>query len=192
VPLRADQAARLLQLLDELAIWNRAYNLTAIRERGAMLRGHLLDSLSAAPELTGARIADVGTGAGFPGLPLALIHPERSFTLIDSVAKKLRFVAHAAARLGLTNVETLQARVEKLQLEPRFDTVLTRAFGALPATLRDIAGIAGPGTRVVALKGRYPHAELAELPHGWHLQRVHAVVIPGLDAQRHIVTLARL
>src|ERR1700681_1187557 len=114
VTLSAEQALRALQLLDELSTWNRTYNLTAITERGAMIRGHLLDSLSAQVELAGLHIADVGTGAGFPGLPLALASPQRAFTLIDSVAKKIRFVTHAARKLALANVTALQARVETL------------------------------------------------------------------------------
>src|ERR1700691_1771340 len=132
VTLSEAQAAGALQLLDELSIWNRSYNLTAITERGAMIRGHLLDSLAAYVDLAGSRIADVGTGAGFPGLPLALVSPQRSFTLIDSVSKKIRFVSHAARVLQLRNVEALQARVETLAPYPAFDTVLARAYAALP------------------------------------------------------------
>src|SRR6202034_4086185 len=112
IALDAAQAGRLLRLLDELAHWNRSYNLTAITTREGMISAHLLDSLAAQPDLQGLRIADVGTGPGFPGLPLALIEPQRQFTLIDSVAKKIRFVTHAVRVLELANVVTLQARVE--------------------------------------------------------------------------------
>ena len=128
VTLNADQAAGLLRLLDELASWNRHYNLTAITERESMIRAHLLDSLSAQADLQGTLVADVGTGAGFPGLPLALAQPQRQFTLIDSVAKKIRFVSHAVRVLGLTNVAVLSARAESLTPEPPFDTVVARAF----------------------------------------------------------------
>jgi len=186
------QAAALLRLLDELSLWNRAYNLTAITERTAMIRDHLLDSLSAAPELTGTRIADVGTGAGFPGLPLALVAPERRFTLIDSVAKKIRFVAHAVRELALSNVEPLQARVEQLVPEAPFDTIITRAFAPLHVTLEHVDRLARSGTRLIALKGRYPHQELAQLPPRWTLQSVRRVSLPGSDAERHIVRLAAL
>ncbi len=192
VTLPAEQAARALQLLDELSIWNRSYNLTSITERGAMIRGHLLDSLSAHVELEGTRIADVGTGAGFPGLPLALLSPQRSFTLIDSVAKKIRFVTHAARKLALTNVTPLQARVETLAPAAAFDTVLVRAYAALPDVLVSVQGLCGPGTRVLALKGRYPVAELAELPAGWRLEHSRALRIPGLNAERHILRLVPL
>src|ERR1700691_2701405 len=123
VTLSEAQAAGALQLLDELSIWNRSYNLTAITERGAMIRGHLLDSLAAYVDLAGSRIADVGTGAGFPGLPLALVSPQRTFTLIDSVAKKIRFVTHAARKPGLPHVTPLQQRVEALEPAAAFHTV---------------------------------------------------------------------
>jgi 16S rRNA (guanine527-N7)-methyltransferase len=186
------QAAALLRLLDELSLWNRAYNLTAITERAAMIRDHLLDSLSAAPDLQGTRIADVGTGAGFPGLPLALVAPERRFTLIDSVAKKIRFVAHAARELALSNVAPLQARAEQLVPEASFDTIITRAFAPLPVTLERVDRLARSGTRLIALKGRYPHGELAQLPPRWTLQGVRRVSLPGSDAERHIVRLAAL
>ena len=184
-----EQAARALQLLDELSIWNRSYNLTAITERGAMIRGHLLDSLAAHVDIAGSRIADVGTGAGFPGLPLALVSPQRSFTLIDSVAKKIRFVTHAVRKLALANVTPLQLRVETLVPDAAFDTVIARAYAALPDLLASVAGLCGPGTRVLALKGRYPADELAELPPGWRLEHSRALTIPGLAAQRHILRL---
>ena len=189
VTLSAEQALRALQLLDELSTWNRTYNLTAITERGAMIRGHLLDSLSAQVELAGTHIADVGTGAGFPGLPLALVSPQRAFTLIDSVAKKIRFVAHAARTLQLTNVTPLLARVETLAPDTAFDTVLARAYAALPDLLASVQGLCGPATRVLALKGRYPADELAQLPAGWRLQHSRALRIPGLNAERHILRL---
>jgi 16S rRNA (guanine527-N7)-methyltransferase len=190
VPLDGDGAAALLRLLDELSVWNRAYSLSAINTREAMIRSHLLDSLSAYADLTGDRIADVGTGAGFPGLPLALVAPERSFTLIDSVAKKIRFVAHATRQLGLGNVTALQARVETLRPQPPFDTVIARAYAALPDLLSSVQGLAGPATRVVALKGRYPRAELAALPTGWRLEECRPVQVPGLSAERHVLRFA--
>jgi 16S rRNA (guanine527-N7)-methyltransferase len=190
VVLDGRQATQLLRLLEELALWNSRYNLTAITAPEQMIRAHLLDSLAALPELRGSLVADVGTGAGFPGLPLALVSPQRQFTLIDATAKKIRFVTHAARLLGLTNVQALPARVETLAPDPPFDTVLARAFAALPALLGAVAGLCGPGTRVVAFKGRYPDAELAALPAGWRLLQARAVRIPGLDAERHLLTLA--
>jgi len=185
IALDAAQAGRLLRLLDELARWNRTYNLTAITARESMISAHLLDSLAAQPDLRGQRIADVGTGAGFPGLPLALIEPQRQFTLIDSVAKKIRFVTHAVRVLELTNVVPLQARVETLNPDIPFSTVIARAYAALPDLLGSVRGLCGADTRVVALKGRYPQDELSELPRGWRLEQARALKIPGLDAERH-------
>jgi len=191
VTLTEQQAVRALRLLDELSSWNRTYSLTAITARDAMIRSHLLDSLSGYEELQGKRIADVGTGPGFPGLPLALVSAEREFTLIDSVAKKLRFVTHAARMLELSNVTTLQARVESLSPTQPYDTVLARAFAALPDLLNAVQGLCGPATRVVAFKGQYPADELAELPRGWRLARSRAVHILHLNAERHLLTLVR-
>lgn len=185
IALDAAQAGLLLRLLDELARWNRTYNLTGITARESMISAHLLDSLAAQPDLVGQRIADVGTGAGFPGLPLALIEPQRQFTLIDSVAKKIRFVTHAVRVLELTNVVPLQARVETLNPDVPFSTVIARAYAALPDLLGSVRGLCGVDTRVVALKGRYPQDELSELPRGWRLEQVRALTVPGLDAERH-------
>jgi 16S rRNA (guanine527-N7)-methyltransferase len=181
VTLEEPQAERLLQLLDELSRWNRSYNLTAITTREAAISAHLLDSLSALPELTGSLIADVGTGAGFPGLPLALLEPQRQFTLIG-------FVTHAARTLELANITPLQIRVETFAPPTPFDTVLARAFAALPDLLKQIQGLCGPHTHVVALKGRYPQDELAEIPRGWRLAQVRALEIPHLAGERHILT----
>ena len=185
------QARSMLRLLTELAAWNRAYNLTAVTSPKAMLTHHLLDSIAASPDLSGRRIADVGTGAGFPGLPLAILYPERHFTLIDSVAKKVRFVSHCARVLGLANVTAVHARAETLAALGPFDTVIARAFAALPELLAVVAPLCDERTRVVALKGRYPEAELAALPPGWMLAGSRAVAVPGLGAERHILKLIR-
>jgi len=189
VGLCAAQARALLRLLDELGAWNKAYNLTAITERSAMLTQHLLDSLSVQPDLAGSRIADVGTGAGFPGLPLALVNPARHFTLIDSSGKKIRFVAHAVRTLGLGNVEAVQRRAEDMSGVAPFDTVLARALAPLPQLLASVAGLCAPGTRVLAMKGRYPAAEIAALPAAWQLAASRPVRAPGLAAERHVLTL---
>jgi 16S rRNA (guanine527-N7)-methyltransferase len=190
VALTEPDAARLLRLLDELERWNRTYNLTAIRERAAMLTHHLLDSLSIQPELRGHTVADVGTGAGFPGLPLALVNPAMHFTLIDSNGKKIRFVQHAARELGLTNVEGLQARVPALKVEQPFDTVVARAFAPLPQLVANIAPLCGPGTRVLAMKGKWPQQEIDALPPGWTHEGSHELQVPGLDESRCIVILS--
>jgi 16S rRNA (guanine527-N7)-methyltransferase len=193
VELDAAMAGRMLRLQDELKQWNRAYNLTAIEDPEAMVVSHLLDSLAAHGELAGARIADVGTGAGFPGLPLAIANPQRQFTLIDSTAKKVRFVAHAARTLGLANVTAVHARAEDMGKVSNgaapFDTILARAVGSLAELARLAEPLKRPGTRLVAYKGRRPDAELADLPAGWRLEGVKPVQVPGLDAERCLVIL---
>jgi 16S rRNA (guanine527-N7)-methyltransferase len=192
VPLSPPQAERLLKLLDALADWNQRYNLTAIRERDAMIAAHLLDSLSAQPDLHGERIADVGTGAGFPGLPLALVNPQRSFTLIDSTAKKLRFVEHAASLIEAGNVVVRHARAELFQPDAPFDTVIARAVAELPALLRAVSGLCGPSSRVLAMKGPRADEELAKLPRQWRLVARRDVAVPGLTARRVILTLRKV
>lgn len=190
VTLGAANAARLLTLLDELASWNRRYNLTAIRDPAAMVTQHLLDSLAVSPDLAGARVADVGTGAGFPGLPLAVANPGREFTLIDATAKKIRFVSHAAQLLELTNVMPLQARVESLKPALPFDTVVARAFAPLPRLLAQVAGLCGAQSRVLAMKGKRPDAELAALPPHWRVVGSRELRIPHLEAARCVIALA--
>jgi 16S rRNA (guanine527-N7)-methyltransferase len=180
-------ADALLRLLDELAHWNRAYNLTAITDRAAMLTHHLLDSVSVAPFVQGSTLADVGTGAGFPGLPLALIAPRRRCVLIDSNGKKQRFVAHAARTLGLANVEALHARVEQLRPAQPFDTVVARACTALPQLLAWVMPLCGPNTRVLAMKGRLPEAEIAAVEPPWIIEQALPLQVPGLNEERHLV-----
>jgi 16S rRNA (guanine527-N7)-methyltransferase len=189
VVLEPAPATQLLRLLEELEQWNRAYNLTAITTREAMVTGHLLDSLAGSSALSGTCIADLGTGAGFPGLPLAIVHPELQFTLIDSTAKKVRFVAHAARTLGLKNVEAIHARAEELRPERPFDTILARAVAPLAELATLARPLAGPGTLLLAYKGQRPDAELAALPADWQLLGVRTVQVPGLAAARCLVSL---
>jgi 16S rRNA (guanine527-N7)-methyltransferase len=184
-------ATSLARLLDELTEWNRAYNLSAIRRREEMLTRHVLDSLSIHGDLEGSTIADVGTGAGFPGLPLAVASPERQFTLIDSNGKKVRFVRHAVRTLALGNVAVLQARAEDLHPEALFDTIVARAFAPLPGLLAQVGGLAGPRTRVLAMKGRYPAEELSAVEPPWRIRATRPLAIPGLDEERHLVVLER-
>jgi 16S rRNA (guanine527-N7)-methyltransferase len=190
VALDAEMASKLLQLLDELEQWNRAFNLTGIETRAAMVATHLLDSLAASSDLAGARVADLGTGAGFPGLPLAVAHPERHFTLIDGTAKKVRFVTHAARVLGLSNVEAVHARAESMHPAEPFDTIIARAVAPLPKLAGLARPLSRPGTRLLALKGKRPTAELAAIPSDWELLGVRELRVPGLEAERCLVTLS--
>lgn len=190
VTLAPGDVGRLLALLDELERWNRSYNLTAIDSREEMITHHLLDSLSISPDLAGTRIADVGTGAGFPGLPLAVANPSRQFTLIDSSGKKVRFVAHAARTLALGNVTALQVRAETLRPQVPFDTVTVRALAPLSELVSLLAPLCGPATQVLAMKGRWPGEELGKLPAPWRLAGSRRIEVPGLDAERCLLRLS--
>jgi 16S rRNA (guanine527-N7)-methyltransferase len=191
VALAPEAAARLLALVEELGRWNQSYNLTAIASPAAMVTHHLLDSLAIHPDLEGTRIADAGTGAGFPGLPLAVCNPQRHFTLIDATAKKIQFVTHAVQRLGLANVTALHARVETLRPAVPFDTVVARAFAPLPRMLAQVAPLCGDGTRVIAMKGKWPAQELAALDSPWRVVAARELTVPGLDAARCVIVLQR-
>lgn len=185
-------AEKFTTLLEELERWNRRVNLTAIRDPDEMITGHLLDSLVAAPLLEGSRVLDVGTGAGFPGLPLAIAEPERQFTLLDSNNKKIMFAQHAAGLLGLDNVSVVKCRGEDYAPVHGFDTVIARALATLPLLLKIAGRHVGEGGVFVALKGRYPAQELQDLEHPWS----HAVTeldVPGLEkGSRHAVSMRRV
>lgn len=192
VALDASQETALLRLLDELQLWARAYNLTAIGDRAAMVTHHLLDSLSVAPYLHGTHVADLGTGAGFPGLPLAIACPDRQFTLVDSTAKKVHFIEHAVRTLGLRNVRAVHARIERLrEVAPSqaWDTLVARALAPLDKLLPLVRPLCSPDTQVLAMCGRRPDDELAALPAGWQLRALHPLRVPGLDAERHLLVL---
>lgn len=191
VALDERQQSQLLRLSAELLRWNKAYNLTAITDPQAVLTHHLLDSLAVAPDLAGTTVADVGTGAGFPGLPLAIAQPHRQFTLIDTVDKKLRFIDHAVRELGLANVKTRHARVETLAPAESFDTVIARAFAPLPKMLALVAPLCDTHTHVLAMVGRWPPPDAAEavLPPQWRQVSERPIEVPGLGAERHILCL---
>ncbi|QKT03611.1 16S rRNA (guanine(527)-N(7))-methyltransferase RsmG [Ectothiorhodospiraceae bacterium 2226] len=183
----ADAQAKLLDYVALLARWNRTYNLTAVRDPLEMVTRHLLDSLAVLPYLRGPRIVDVGTGAGLPGIPLAIAAPDHRYTLLDSNGKKTRFVTQAAAQLGLTQVEVVQARVEDYVPDAPFDTVVTRAFAELPRALAVAGHLCRTGGTFLAMKGAAAHAEAEGLPAGYRLRGVRALTVPGLDAQRYVV-----
>lgn len=177
------------RLLDYIALldkWNQAYNLTAVRDPGEMVTRHLLDSLAVAPHLTGQRIIDVGTGAGLPGIPLAILFPERQFVLLDSNGKKTRFLVQAKASLGLDNVTVIHSRVEEYRPEEPFDTVIARAFAALTDILSLCRHLVAKEGAVLAMKGDASEAE--SVPGGFRLAGLIALNVPGLaHEKRHLI-----
>ena len=183
------QQTALLRYIALLHCWNRVYNLTAVREPMQMIPRHLLDSLAVSRHLHGGRILDVGTGPGLPGIPLAITQPHREFTLLDGNGKKLRFVRQTALELGLENVQIEQTRVESFNPTRGFDTILTRAFAALPDILAKTARLLRPGGRLLAMKGRYPEDELASLKREGLEISVTSLHVPRLDAERHVVSI---
>jgi 16S rRNA (guanine527-N7)-methyltransferase len=189
--LNPSQSDALLRLVDELELGNAQFNLTAIRDRLGMLRKHVLDSLSLEPYLRGDRVADVGTGAGFPGLPLAIVNPQRRFTLIEATGKKARFAERTALQLKCDNVGVVHARAESYRPFELFDTVTARAL----SSLADFAAYAGhlcaPGGRLLAMKGKRPDEEISALPKSFRVLAVHRLRVPGLDDERHLVELSK-
>jgi len=187
--LEAGQVTRLLAYVDLLDRWNRTYNLTAVRDPAAMITRHLLDSLSILPWICGPRLLDAGTGAGLPGVPLAIARPELDVTLLDSSGKKVRFLNHLQRELGLLNVHPVQARLEEYEPGSGFDTIVSRAFASLAGFVTATRHLAG-GARLLAMKGRFPAAELDELP-GWvQLHSVEKLEVPGLQEDRHLVIMS--
>lgn len=189
VDIDPERSAKLLQFLELLEHWNRAYNLTAVREIDQMLPRHLLDSLSVTPYLQGGRILDIGTGAGLPGIPLAVARPDLHFVLLDSNAKKIRFVKQAIHELGLRNVETAHSSVERYHPPKPFNTLVARAVAAIPDMLNSCRHLCAPGSRVLAMKGVFPQEELAALDRGFRVRETVRLTVPGLDAERHLVIL---
>jgi 16S rRNA (guanine527-N7)-methyltransferase len=179
----------LLRLVDELEAGNAQFNLTAIRDRPGMLRKHVLDSLSLQPYLVGDRLADVGTGAGFPGLALAVVNPQRRFTLIEATGKKARFVEQTAGRLGLQNVQVVHARAESYRPFELFDTVAARALASLADFVAYAGHLCAPGGRLLAMKGKRPDEEISALPKSFKVLAVHRLKVPGLTDDRHLVEL---
>ena len=189
--LSAEQIDRLNQYLALLNKWNKTYNLTAVRETERMVAYHVLDSLSALPHIQGVRVLDVGSGGGLPGMLFAIARPDWQLTLIDANHKKTTFLRQAAIELGLDNVEVHCERVEALAA-PAFDVITSRAFADLAEFVRLTRHVLADGGVWAALKGVYPYEEIAQLPDDIRVVSVQALHVPGLDAERHLVTLARV
>jgi 16S rRNA (guanine527-N7)-methyltransferase len=183
-------ATRLLDYLVLLVRWNGTYNLTAIRDPAEMVSKHLLDSLAITPFVRGT-LADIGSGAGLPGIPLALALPECAITLIESNGKKARFLREAQRHLELANVHVAESRAESFQAPARFDCLVSRAFGSLAEFVRVGGDLLAEGGRLLAMKGLSPEDEIAALPDGWHVSEVRALDVPGLAARRHLLLIER-
>ncbi len=188
--LPADAIAQLLAYVTLLDRWNATYNLSAVRDPLEMITRHLLDSLAIVPYVRGDTLADLGTGAGLPGIVLAIIAPARKVSLVDSNGKKTRFLREAVRELALSNVSVVESRVEAVP--GTFDCITARAFASLADMLGWGGSLLAPDGVWLALKGRFPQDELAEVPSGFHVDAVIPLRVPGLDAERHVVVIKRV
>ena len=193
--LDAALATPLLEYLALLARWNATYNLTAIRDPREMVAKHLLDSLAMHPHVdaiaaSGGSLADLGTGPGLPGIPLAIAKPGLRVTLVESNGKKVRFLREAVRKLGLMNVTVVESRIEAFDAPGRFDAITARALATLPLILELGGHLLRPGGVLLAMKGVVPDDEIAALPAGWQVSATHMMSVPGLDAERHLVVVA--
>ncbi|HCU2049011.1 16S rRNA (guanine(527)-N(7))-methyltransferase RsmG [Pseudomonas aeruginosa] len=192
VTLDADKQRQLLAYLALLIKWNKAYNLTAVRDPDEMVSRHLLDSLSIVPYAeAGDNWLDVGSGGGMPGVPLAILFPEKRLTLLDSNGKKTRFLTQVKLELKLANLGIVHSRVEAFRPESPFDGIVSRAFSSLEDFANWTRHLGGQETRWLAMKGVHPNEELAALPEDFRAEAEHALAVPGCQGQRHLLILRR-
>jgi len=189
ISLSDQQKQQLVAYVGLLDKWNKAYNLTSVRDPQQMLVRHILDSIVVAPHLKGSRFIDVGTGPGLPGIPLAIVMPDAHFTLLDSLGKRVRFLRQVQHELGLTNITPVQSRVEAFPAEPPFDGVISRAFASLTDMVNWCHHLPGGVGRFYALKGVRPDDEMAELPAGYLSDAVIKLQVPQLEGDRHLVII---
>jgi 16S rRNA (guanine527-N7)-methyltransferase len=189
--LDAEQQGLILQYLMLLDKWNQVYNLTAIRDLAKMVGAHILDSLSVIPFLPGGSLLDVGSGAGLPGIPIAVSRPAWEVTLLDSNHKKSAFLRQAVADLALKNANVVCERVESWTPAKNFDVVISRAFSDLGEFVSMTGRLLAPGGVIAAMKGVYPFEEIERLPAGFRVREVKALQVPSLEAERHLVLIER-
>lgn len=191
ISLNAEQLSRLLAYHRLLVKWNKAYNLTAVRDPLEMIGRHLVDSLSILPWVGQGRLLDVGSGPGLPGIPLAICRPDLDVTTLDSNGKKTRFQQQVKIELGLDNLTVIKGRVEEVEAPP-FDMIVSRAFASLADMLELSGHLAGESGVFLAMKGLYPEAEIEQIPAGFALQDAHRLDLPGTDGERHLLILGRV
>ncbi|SEF82655.1 16S rRNA (guanine(527)-N(7))-methyltransferase RsmG [Oceanospirillum linum] len=185
------QQGLLMDYLRLLEKWNKAFNLTAVRDPAQMVDRHLLDSLSILPYIKGPNCIDVGSGGGLPGIPVAIVRPDLKMTLMDSNGKKSRFQFQAVTALKLDNVTVVNKRVEQYQPEQLFDQVMSRAFSSLQDMMQWTLQLGNQNAEWLAMKGVYPEDELNNLPEGVVCKEVHRLDVPGSDGERHLALLQR-
>lgn len=187
ISLTDHQKNQLVGYVDMLHKWNKAYNLTSVRDPNEMLVRHILDSIVVAPHLQGERFIDVGTGPGLPGIPLSIVRPECQFTLLDSLGKRVRFLRQVQHELKLENIHPVQSRVEAFPAEPPFDGVISRAFASLDDMIGWCKHLPAHNGRFYALKGILPEDEIAQLPAGFEVESAIKLRVPELEGERHLV-----
>ncbi|MEF1216931.1 16S rRNA (guanine(527)-N(7))-methyltransferase RsmG [Photobacterium damselae] len=184
------QLGQLVGYVELLNKWNKAYNLTSVRDPNEMLVKHIMDSIVVSEYLKGDHYIDVGTGPGLPGIPLAIMCPEKSFTLLDSLGKRIRFIRQVIFELKITNVTPVQSRVEEFQPEEGFDGVLSRAFASMTDMVTWCHHLPKANGNFLALKGQFSEQEVAELPDWCTVNEVNSLRVPELDGERHLVVLS--
>jgi 16S rRNA (guanine527-N7)-methyltransferase len=191
ITVRDNLIPQLLHYLELLNKWNRSFNLSGVTDVNDMVALHLLDSLSLSPYLRGERFVDAGTGAGLPGIPLAILHPEKHFVLIDSNGKKTRFLFQVKVALKLSNITIENCRIEHYQSDEQIDMVMCRAFSSLEDTVLKTRQLLTRGCVLLAMKGRFPQQEVDQLPPGYAVTAISKLGIPGSESQRHVIEISR-
>ena len=191
ITLTEKQEDDLLAFVDLLRKWNKVFNLTALNREDDMMRLHILDSLAVLPYVNGKRVIDIGSGAGLPGIPLAIMMPETRFALLDSNGKKTRFITQAFAQLGLKNVEVIHSRVEGYQPDELFDVVMARAFAAAPKAVALIEHLLADDGEIVLLKSKLVGEEVQQTPDNYD-KRIEVFHVPHVDAERNVLILRKL